>query len=322
MRDPYTVLGIKKSSSADEIKKSYRDLAKKYHPDRNQGDKSAEHKLKEINAAYNFLNDAEKRRRFDAGEIDANGQETFSSYQQAYNYGANPSSRRGGASHFFDENDFVSEDIINELFGARKRRSNPSYGFESSGFSSRTQTNTTTTRDINYTLSIPFIEAALGSKRTIKLGENEEVAITIPVGTESNTKLRLKGKGQKARFGNAAGDAYILLHVEPHTFFTKEGRDIRCEVPISLTEAVIGGSIRVPTLSGSVEMKVPAGTQDGAMLRLKGKGIPASTTSAAGDQYVRLKITIPDTKDEELALFLKKWKAGLAFNPRKNAGLE
>ena len=309
VRDPYTVLGIGRPSSADDIKKAYRELAKKLHPDRNPNDKKAEAKLKEINAAYNFLSDADKRRRYDAGEIDANGQEKVFSYQRH----SRPHARqRGhGARNFFDADDFTTEDILNDIFGMGKKKTASS--------SSAPEPNSS--RDVNYTLKVPFEEAMLGGKRTIKLADGKEVSLAIPPGSEDATKLRLKGQGQPGRFGGAAGDAYILLSVDPHAFFIREGYDIKCELPVSLTEAVLGGAIRVPALGGLVEMKVPKHANTGTVLRLKGKGVP-KTDGTAGDQYVKLKIVLPDEMDDSLGEFLKKWKPGQHFNPRKKAGLE
>ena len=321
VRDPYSVLGLSRSSSAADIKRAYRALAMKYHPDRNAGDKQAEHKLKEINVAYSLLSDEEKRKRFDAGEIDANGQETgygfgFGASTARTQAHARPSKKGEGARRFFDEDDFLSEDILSEIFGAGRR---------SSSRSRRTHTpppEPSTSRDIHYTLSVPFIEATQGGKRTIKLAADKEVTLTIPPGTDTGTKLRLKGKGQSARFGQEAGDAYILIKVEEHSFFTRDGMDIRCEVPVSLSEAVIGAMVRVPTLGGGVDVRIPPNANTGTVLRLKGKGVPKPDGSAGGDQYVRLRVMLPDDSDGELAGFLKRWKPGLAYNPRKLEGID
>ena len=335
LRDPYTVLGLTRSASAADIKRAYRSLAMQYHPDRNPGNATAEQKLKEINAAYTFISNEEKRKRYDNGEIDANGQETgygfgtgFGSgpgaaHGSSYRYGSAGSTRRGhGARNFFDEDDFMSEDILNEIFGTSRRARQKSSSQKNTSHSAKTNSEPSTSRDINYTLSVPFIEATRGGKRTIQLGSGKDIALTIPPGTDSGTKLRLKGKGQAARFGQSSGDALILIKVEPHDFFTRDGMDIRCEIPVSLSEAVLGAKIRVPTIDGMVDMRIPEGANTGTTLRLKGKGVPHADGSAGGDQYVRLRIMLPRENNDELADFLKKWKAGLEYNPRKLEGIE
>lgn len=321
-RDPYLVLGVTRSASADEVKKAYRDMAKKHHPDRNPDDKKAESKLKEINGAYNLLSDAEKRRRYDAGEIDADGNEKIFSYKQPPGgHGTRSSAGRGqGARSFFTEDDFSSEDIINSLFGGRKKaRTGGGFAGMGMGGESSDRPEPSSSRDINYNLKLPFVEATLGGKRTVKLSGGKELTLSVPPGTTDGTKLRLKGQGMPGRGAHAAGDAYIVIQVEPDKFFRREGNDLHCEVPVGLNEAVLGATIRVPTLSGLVEVKVPKGSNTGTVLRLKGKGVPLSPP---GDQYVRLKIVLPDQPDEGLMSFLKDWAAASGFNPRKKAGLE
>jgi DnaJ-class molecular chaperone len=332
VRDPYTVLGVSRQASAPELKKAYHKLAKQYHPDNNQGDKKAESKLKEINAAYEFLSDEDKRGRYDRGEIDANGQEKIFVHPGYDGMGrgtrGNPfsrgrsgheaSSQQGsGARFFFDENDFTSEDIISEIFGAGRRSKS------SSSQPHQQQQQTSAGRDINYKLTVPFIEATLGGKRSITLAGGKEVSLNIPAGTESGTKLRLKGQGEKQR-GGGMGDAYIEITVEPHPFLTRQGQDIYCQIPVSLEEAVLGASIKVPTLSGMVSVKVPKNSNTGSKLRLKGKGVPHKD-GTAGDQYITLTLVLPDQPDEELAAFLQKRadkRAAGPFNPRKAKGLE
>lgn len=312
VRDPYTVLGVSRSASAEEIKRAYRDLAKKHHPDRNQNDKKSEQKLKEINAANDFLSDPDRRRRYDAGEIDASGQDTFAGFNSGGFRDAprRGSARRGqGARSFFDPSDFMSDDILGDIFGGRTR-------------GNRDSATAPATRDVNYTLNVPFAEATLGGKRSIRLADGKEVTLTVPPGTADGTRLRLKGQGQPPRFGGAPGDAYIQIKVDPHPFFKREGQDIHCEIPVSLTEAVLGATIRVPTLSGFVEVRVPPNANTGTKLRLKGKGVPAATHDGSpGDQYIRLSVMLPDAPDDALTRFLKDWKPGHTFDPRRKAGL-
>lgn len=336
-RDPYLVLGINnRSASADEVKKAYHKLAKLYHPDRNSGDKKAEGKLKEANAAYAILGDKNLRTRFDAGEIDADGQERIFNYQQyrepprhnahghsTHGPGSHSQQQRGfgsrgfgqGARNFFDENDFTTEDIISSLFGGGKKRGQQQQQRHTADEPLKPG------KDINYTLKLPFIEATLGGKRTIELSGGKEVALAIPPGTTDGTRLRLKGQGVSARSGGPSGDAYIEITVEPHPLFKRDGDNIACEVPVSLQEAVLGGSIRVPTLSGLVDVKVPKNSNTGTVLRLKGKGVQ-KTDGSAGDQFVRLKVVLPEEPDDSLVSFLKQWTDASGFNPRKKAGME
>jgi DnaJ-class molecular chaperone len=318
MRDPYDVLGVARSASADEIKKAYHKQAKLYHPDRTQSDKKAEAKLKEANAAYEILGDKDKRHRFDNGEIDANGQE------KVYNYrpppGSHNTKRGAGAKRFFDEGDFTTEDILKDLFGGGKKTRGGFGGFAGMGMGGESS-EPSSGKDINYTLKVPFIEATLGGKRGIQLTGGKEVTLTIPPGTVDGAKMRLKGQGATARGGGPAGDAYITINVEPHALFKRDGDNINCEVPVGLNEAVLGATIRVPTLSGLVDVKVPKNSNTGTVLRLRGKGVPKGN-SEAGDLYVRLKVVLPDEPDEGLISFLQKWSSASGFNPRKKAGME
>lgn len=319
-RDPYLVLNLARHASADEIKKAYYKLAKKHHPDNNAGDKAAEKKLKEINGAYELLSDKTKRDRFDRGEIDAEGNEKYASYSPPPG-GSQSRSKGAGARRFFDENDFTNEDIIDELFGrgANKQRSRGPFGF---GGSKPTEDDILRpSRDVNYTLKLPFVEATLGGKRTIKLADGKEVALTIPPGTTDGTKLRLKGQGMAARPGGAAGDALIQINVEPHAFFKRDGDNILCDVPVGPQEVVLGATIRVPTLTGHADVKVPRHSNTGTTLRLKGKGV-AKADGTAGDQYVKLKVVMPEEPDDGLIEFMRKWSMASGFNPRKRAGLE
>jgi DnaJ-class molecular chaperone len=317
-RDPYLVLSLARSASADEIKKAYYKLAKKYHPDNNPTDKAAEKKLKEINAAYEILSDKGKRERYDQGEINADGQEQGGHYN--YSAQSAPKAKGAGARRFFNESDFTNEDIIDELFGGRFKNKKSNFKF---GFGSKPDEEEVLrpSRDINYTLKLSFVEATLGGKRSIKLADGKEVALAIHPGTDNGTKLRLKGQGMAASASGATGDAYIQITVEPHPLFKREGEDIHCDIPVGPQEAVLGSTIRVPTLSGHADVKVPKNSNTGTVLRLKGKGVPKAD-GTAGDQYVKLKVVMPDEPDEGLIDFFRKWSMASGFNPRKRAGLE
>jgi DnaJ-class molecular chaperone len=303
MRDPYQVLGLTKSASAEEIKQAYRRLAKQFHPDLNPGRPDIEQRFKDVSGAYNLLSDAEKRGRFDRGEIDANGNER--PMHRAYAGGG----ARGAGGDF---GGFDAEDIFSDLFGAGRRRG--AAGGAGAGFKSRGT-------DIAYSVTVPFTEAALGTKRRINLSTGKSIDVAIPPGTEDQQKLRLKGQGMSGIGGGPAGDAIIEVHVETHPFFIRKEQDIHLELPISLPEAVLGATIKVPTLDGQVAVKVPRGSNTGGTLRLKGKGIADPKGGPSGDQYVKLKVFLPDPPDAELSTFLERWSKDRSYDVRKKFGI-
>lgn len=294
MKDPYVALGLTKTASQTEIKSAYRKLAKKYHPDANPGDKSAEAKFKEISSAYAIIGDPEKRKDFDEGRIDSEGmkrhQEDFSRAWQ------NSDGFRGT----FRSGEFSPDDIFSEIFSGFGRRRGP---IKHRG------------ADVTYSIRVAFKDAALGTKRPLTLTGGKIVNITVPEGTDDGTQLRLKGQGQQGLNGGENGDALIDVHVDPHKFFTRSGLDIYLDVPIRIDEAVLGATITVPTLSGLVNLKIPAGSTTGTTLRIKGKGIKN------GDQYVKLKVDTPKDPDSKLQEFLQKWGKTQNDDPRKSAGL-
>jgi len=283
-RDPYEVLGVKKEASEDELRNAYRKLAKKHHPDLNPGNKEAEARFKEIASAYDLLSDKEKRARFDRGEIDASGRE--SGFQPQ---GARRQHHAGGATFSFD-------DIISEILGRGRRESEERVG------------------DTSLTLRLTFIDAALGGKRRVDLPGGRSLDIAVPAGIDSGQTLRLKGQGRGGRSARQ-GDVYLEIEVEPHPVFQRKESDIHVELPVSLTEAVLGATVTVPTIHGSVAVKVPRGSNSGSTLRLKGKGI-AGANGKSGDQYVKLRVMLPDPPDAELSAFLERWGAKHAYEVR------
>lgn len=302
MRDPYQILGVSKSASAEEIKSAYRKLAKKLHPDVNPGRKDIEQKFKEVTAAYDLLSDAKKRARFDRGEIDAMGNErafagdpfgggTWRGYTQGP---GDPFSGMGGNV----------EDIFAEFMGAARKRG----GAGTAGLRGQ---------DVTYSISIPFAEAALGDKRRVSLAGGKTIDVTIPPGTADGHKLRLRGQGSQG-LGGVPGDAIIEIHVEPHAYFTRQNNDIYLEVPVSLQEALLGANIRVPTLDGHVAVKVPKGANSGTALRLKGKGILSGNTY--GDMFVKLKVVLPEPPPADLTELIEKWAKKNPYDPRKKLG--
>jgi DnaJ-class molecular chaperone len=314
MRDPYQVLGVAKTASADDIKAAYRRLAKQYHPDLNPGRPDIELKFKEVNAAHSLLSDADKRARFDRGEIDANGNERPDRhFRRAYGGAENRNQRQGastgGASRksgLFDEE---GDDPFADFFGSAKRR----YGAGAAGGGSGTKIKGS---DVNYSVSIPFIDACLGAKRRLELTSGRTIDIAIPLGARDQSKLRLKGQGLPGLGGGAAGDALVEVHVEPHPFFVRKGEDIHLELPISLAEAILGAVVKVPTLDGQVALKIPKGSNSGATLRLKGKGVPGSD-SERGDQYVKLVVMLPEKPDADLTSFIEGWSKNRGYDVRR-----
>ena len=307
MRDPYSVLGVSKTASDDEIRQAFRKLAKKHHPDLNPGNKEAEAKFKEISQANEILSDAEKRRRFDAGEIDASGQEMPPRGFYRDEAGG-PSGRKyyraGGHEDFVDMGG-----IFSEMFGERRGGFGGAQGFEG-GFDMGGL-------PVSYTLAVPFLVAARGGKQRVSLPDGRTLDIDVPEGTADGTTLRLKGQGMPGAKGKPPGDAYVEIRVQPHAFFEARDSDIHVEVPVTLTEAVLGGRIKVPTVGGSVMLNVPTGSNTGSTLRLKGRGLLDRKSGQRGDQYVKLKVVLPDKPDDKLKAFLESWEAGKAEDPRQ-----
>jgi DnaJ-class molecular chaperone len=302
MLDPYEVLGVDSKASVEEIRQAYRGLAKKLHPDLHPDDKAAETRFKQVSAANALLSDPEKRGRFDAGEIDAEGHErpehTF--------YRNRAESDEGSKYHRyegFDESDPMA-DIFDELF----RRGERGQSFKMRG------------GDISYTMSVEFLEAAKGAKKRAKMPDGKTLDVTIPEGLRAGQTLRLKGQGMPGIGGGPPGDAYIEVNVLRHRFFTRKDNSVHMQLPITLGEAVLGGAVKVPTVSGLVELQVPKGSNSGSTLRLRGKGIRDNRSGQQGDQYIQLQIVLPDADEEDLAAFLSEWSPKHPYNPRADMG--
>jgi DnaJ-class molecular chaperone len=297
--DPYAVLGVKREATQDEIRAVYRKLAKKLHPDLNPGDKQAEEKFKQVSVAYDLLGDPEKRGRFDRGEIDASGAERpreryYRDFQDA-DAGTHSYRSAGGFADFMENEDILSEILGRRAGGARFRMPG---------------------QDVHYRLPVEFLEAVNGTTKRINMPDGATLDVVIPAGTQDHQILRLRGKGG-AGIGDApAGDALVEIEVRPDKLFTRKGDDIHLELPISLPEAVLGAKLDVPTPSGAVRMTVPKGSNTGTVLRLKGKGV-ARKGQTCGDEYVTLKIVLPDQPDAEIEDFAKRWKAGQSHDPRR-----
>ena len=281
--DPYKTLGVKKDASQEEIQKAYRRRAKKLHPDLNPGDRQAEEQFKEVSAAYDLLSDTEKRARFDRGEIDASGAaRTERSYYRDFGErrAGNPYATNSGFADFSEFGD--ADDIMSAFFGRSGQRNRSHRG-----------------SDARYSLDIDFLDAFTGGTRTITLPDGSTLDVKIPPGIRDGQVLRLRGKGQPGFGEGPPGDALIEVHVRPHPVFRREGDDIHVELPVSVRDAVLGGKLRVPTPTGTVNMTIPKWSNSGAKLRLKGKGI-RRRSGTRGDEFVTLKIVLPEKPDPEL----------------------
>lgn len=302
--DPYTTLGIGKSASAEEIKRAYRKLVRSSHPDLHPDDAKAEARFKAISSAYDLLKDPETRRRFDAGEIDASGAErpqrqyyrdfaeaSDNPYQQGRGFGA----------------DVDPADIFAEILRARGR----GQGADAGGhrFTARGP-------DLHYALEVPFLDAVNGGEMRITLPDGGSISVRVPKGAQDGHTLRLRGKGGVGFGGGPAGDALITLMVRPHRVFRREGDDIHVTLPITIDEALLGGKVTAPTISGPVSVTIPAGASSGRVLRLRGRGVTRAGTHDHGDQLVELKIVAPPEVDDSLRDFLRDWRKSHAHDPR------
>jgi len=298
--DLYSVLGVQKTASAGDITKAYRKLAKKLHPDLNPGDTVAEDKFKQISHAYSILKDPEQRGKYDRGEIDASGQER--PQQQYYReYAGGPEGARYHSSAGFEDIGAFS-DLFGDMFGgAAGMRGGRRGGGQ---FSMRGQ-------DAQYHLDISFLDAVNGTKQRITLPDGGTLDVTIPAGVSEGQVLGLKGKGMPGLGEGPPGDALVEVGVKPHPVFKREGNDIVVDLPISFDEAVLGGKVEVPTIGGRVAATVPAGSNTGQTLRLKGRGVKGK-----GDQLVKLTVMMPETVDGDLKSFAEEWRKTHAYDPR------
>ncbi len=309
MKDPYQVLGVSRNADQSEIKRVYRELAKELHPDRHPGDTHTAERFKEVSAAYSIIGDEDTRRKFDRGEINASGQ------QQAPGAGfwRGQTGRGGGAEGFQGfESGGGMEDLFADLFGGLRR-------------GQRRGPRARRGADRRYALRVDFVEAARGVTRRLSLPGGGMLDVRIPAGIDSGQQIRLKGKGDEDPGGGPAGDGLIEIQVEPHPIYTRTGLDVHVELPITLPEAVLGGSITVPTVHGDVTLKVPKHSNTGTTLRLKGKGIHGKgvrgkKAERSGDQYVKLKIVLPDKIDSDLVKLVERWAKAHDYDVR--AGLK
>ena len=299
MKDPYETLGVTKTATDAEIKDAFKKLARKYHPDLHPDDKAAEAKFKDLSGAHDLLKDPEKRRRFDAGEIDAAGAER--PQERFYRDFADGPASHAAQDGFSNNEDL--EDFLARAFASRGGRSQGTYRARG--------------QDVSYVLPVSFLDVANGATRTITLPEGKTLQVTVPEGADDRQMLRLKGQGMPGIGRGPAGDAYVELHVEPHAFFHRKDDNIHVEVPVTLKEAVLGARIEVPTIGGPVTVTVPKGSNTGTTMRLRDRGIRNRKTGQRGHQLITLKAILPEADEPELAAFLEAWHPKTQQNPRK-----
>ncbi len=300
MEDPYKALGVARDASQDDIRLAYRNLAKQHHPDLNPGNAKAEERFKTVSAANELLSDPVKRGKFDRGEIDAAGQERApqSSYRD---YAEGEPGRRYGRSGP-QSGGWSAEDIgdmFGSIFNTDPRPKAPVRG-----------------RDEHYSLTTDFLDAVNGATKRLTLPDGRILDVKIPPGTADGQVLRLRGQGGGGGNGSPDGDALIEIHVLAHGYFSRDGQDIRLDLPVTLSEAVLGGPVEVPTPGGPVRMRVPPHSDSGTELRLRGRGVPAHGDRTAGNLYATLRVALgkPDAALEE---FLRNWKQERPADPRR-----
>ena len=294
--DLYKELGVARGASDDDIRRAYRKLAKEFHPDLNPANRvAAEARIKTVNAAFAILGDAEKRRQYDAGLIDGNGdprQRTQRTYAGAGRPGA------GG-------DDFGFGDIFSDLFG--RGRGGPA---SASGLRGP---------DVRYTLEVDFLEAANGARKRVTMPGGAALDLTVPEGVTDGQVLRLKSKCGEGPRGGEAGDALVEIKVRPHAEFRRTGDDIHLTVPVTIDEAVLGGKIEVTTIHGRVALTIPKGTSSGRAFRMKGRGVRPAPGQTPGDQIVTIAIVMPDEIDDKLSYFMTEWRRDHAYDPGRKS---
>jgi DnaJ-class molecular chaperone len=311
MDDPYSVLGLARGATEKDIQAAYRKLAKAHHPDLNPG-KAHSDAFKKIAAAYDLLKDPDKRKAYDEGRIDADGNPKPPPGWGGGFPGADGRARRrggaapgGGFSGGFSTGGDMN-DVLRDLFGAftgMGEGARGGAGAEAAALGAN---------DLRYTLRLPFREACEGGRKEVKLPDGRTLAVAVPPGTRDGATLRLRGQG----VGTPRGDAYIKIEVEPDSLFTRQENDIHAPLSISIVEAALGGKVEAPTLAGPVRLTIPKGANTGQKLRLKGKGVLDAKSGVRGDHYVELAVVMPKTIDAELAEFLEKWGEKHGYDPR------
>lgn len=305
-RDPYAVLGVSKTASASEIKAAFRKLAKKYHPDQSK-EARAKERFAEVGAAYEIVGDDKKRKAFDRGEIDADGKPRAPQFE-GFGFGRGPGGGRAdfrdfgfdfGAGGFSAGSGSIDPDILSELFGRSRTRASAARG-----------------EDVAVSVAVPLETIAHGGSVRVALPTGKTLDVAVPLGIEEGKSIRLRGQGHPGNRGGSPGDVLVTIRYAPHPQFKAEGRDLRLDLPITLYDAILGGRVRAPTLGGEVELSVAPGANAGRVLRLKGKGLPASGGQAAGDLMATLRIVLPGEPDAELTALMRKMRDQKPYQPR------
>jgi DnaJ-class molecular chaperone len=286
--DPYATLGVARTASEDEIRKAYRKLARKHHPDVNPNDRKAEERFKEISFAYEILSDKDKRARFDEFGMQGLAEGFDPAQAREYARWSQGASRSPFHETFTQTGDVDLEDLLSGMFGGRRARG-PARG-----------------RDAEGDIEVEFLDAVRGGEVRVQVAGRGTLRVKIPPGSETGTKIRLAGQGDSGDSGAPAGDLFLTLHVRPHAFFRREGRDLHLDLPVTISELVLGASVEVPTPDGPVTMKIPARSTSGRVLRLRGKGAAKLGAAERGDLYVRLVAELPDPADPRLEAIAKE----------------
>ena len=304
-QDPYQELGVARTASADEIRKAFRKLAKQLHPDKNPGNKASEERFKRVSAAFDLLDDADKRNKYDRGEIDADGRETMRGFAGGgHPFGAGFENARGGGFENVDINE-----ILGEMFGGRGgQRGGQRGGF--GGFRAEPQRG----GDVRARVEIDLEDAILGGRKRIAFSDGRTLDVTIPKGAAEGQVLRLKGQGAPGRAG--PGDALIEIAIRPHPIFRREGDNLAMDLPISAPDAILGAKVEAPTPEGPVTLTVPRGSNSGSMLRLKGRGLPGGR-GGRGDLLAKLVVMLPEARDPELEKFAETWRKSRPYTPKR-----
>lgn len=304
--DPYQVLGVARSSSADEIRKAFRKLAKTLHPDQNPGDKAAEERFKKVSGAFDLLSDPDKRAKFDRGQIDADGRETMGGFGRAGGFGGEgPWGPFGGARGGGGATEGPDlDDILGQMFGGGARGEGGGARFSARG------------SDVRAKVEIDLEEAILGATKRLAFSDGRTVDVTVPAGAADGQVLRLKGQGSPGRNG-PAGDALIELKIRPHALYRVDGADLHMDLPVSLPDAVLGAKVQAATPDGPVNVTVPAGSNSGARLRLKGRGASTGPGRVRGDLFAHLVVTLPEGSDPDLTAFAEAMRRDRPYQPRR-----
>ena len=306
--DPYTELGVLRTASADELRKAFRKLAKQYHPDANPGNKQAEEKFKRVSGAFDLVGDPDTRKKFDAGQIDAEGRETmhgFGGRQGPFGQGGNSFGQGGPGGRGAQFEGVDINDILGDMFG----RGGPGRG-RGAGFRPPPPAKGA---DVRGKVDISLEDAIAGAKKRLAFPDGRTIEVAIPKGASDGQTLRLKGQGQGGPGG--PGDALIDIAVRPHPIYRIEGENLMMDVPISVPDAVLGGKVTVPTPEGNVALTVAPGANSGQILRLKGRGLPKG--GKRGDLMARLVVTLPDGPDSDLEAFAAEWREKRPYAPRR-----